>query len=117
MKSILECTGGISIKGDFENRTTILYQNLVEVLDIINNTKVNKLTISTGWLTRNDIDTIESLIRSKRVWIELPGKLVSLRPFNKTMLNEDTQRELVDYLIEFQMIYIFCVIKSFYTPF
>lgn len=103
LQSILECTGGISIKADFENRTSIPYQNLVEVLKIITNTKVNKITISTGWLSRNDVDTIESLMRSKRVWIELPGKTVSLTPTNKGMVNEDIQRELVDYTIEFQI--------------
>jgi hypothetical protein len=103
VQSILECTGGISIKADFENRTSQKYINMVEVLDIITNTKVNKLIISTGWLSRNDIDSIESLMRSKRVWIELPGKIVSLRPIGKGMPIEDTQRELIDYPIEFQI--------------
>lgn len=103
LQSILECTGGIAIKSDFENRSSLLYQNLVEVLEIITNTKVNKLTINTGWLTRNDVDTVESLFRAKRVWIELPSKTVSLRPMNKTMVNQDTSRELIDYSIEFQI--------------
>jgi hypothetical protein len=103
LQSVLEFTGGILVKSDFENRSQRLFKNLVEVLEIIESTKINKLSINTGWITRNDIDTIESIMRSKRVWIQLPDKTVALRPITKSMTNEDSERELIEYTIEFEI--------------
>lgn len=103
LQSVLEFTGGILVKSDFENRSQRLFKNLVEVLEIIESTKINKLSINTGWITRNDVDTIESLMRSKRVWIQLRDKIVALRPITKSMTNEDSERELIEYTIEFEI--------------
>lgn len=103
LQSVLEFTGGILVKSDFENRSQRLFKNLVEVLEIIESTKINKLSINTGWITRNDIDTIESIMRSKRVWIQLPDKTVALRPITKSMTNQDSERELIEYTIEFEI--------------
>jgi len=103
LQSILECTGDIAIKSEFENKTFSIYQNFVEVMEVLSSNKANKLTINTGWLTRNDIDTVESLCRSLRVWIELPSKTISLRPITKSITNEDKSRELVEYTLEFQI--------------
>jgi hypothetical protein len=103
LQSVFEFTGGIIIKSDFEVRSQRLFKNLVEVLEVIESTKVSKLNINTGWITRNDIDTIESIMRSKRVWVQLPDKRVALRPITKSMTNEDSERELIEYTIEFEI--------------
>jgi hypothetical protein len=103
LQSAFEFTGGAAIKSDFENRTQSLYKNLTEILEIIENTKINKISINTGWIIKDSIDTIESLMRSKRAWLPLADKTIELRPLSKTMVNQDTERELIDYTIEFQI--------------
>jgi hypothetical protein len=103
LQSAFEFTGGLLIKSDFDYRTQNLYKNLVEVLEILENTKISKLTISTGWIIKQSIDTIESLMRSKRVWLPFADKTISLRPINKNMINQDSERELIEYTIEFQI--------------
>ena len=42
-------------------------------------------------------------MRSKRAWLPLADKTIELRPLSKTMVNQDTERELIDYTIEFQI--------------
>ena len=59
-----------------------------------------KLTINTGWLLKNDIDDIESLMRSKKVWF-LGYNEINLTPVTKTIINDDTERELIEFSLEF----------------
>ncbi len=103
LQSAFEFTGGLLIKSEFEYKTQSLYKNLVEVSEILENVKISKLTISTGWIIKQSIDTIESLMRSKRVWLPAGDKTIMLRPISKAMTNEDTERELIEYTIEFQI--------------
>lgn len=103
LQSVLECTGGLSSKSDFEYKTNNLFQNLVEVMEHIETTKISKITASTGWILSTQIDDIESLMRSKRVWFDLGYKQIELRPISKTKIDIDTDRELIEYSIEFQI--------------
>jgi hypothetical protein len=103
LQSAFEFMGGASIVSEFENRNQTLFKNLVEIMEIIENTKVSKLTISTGWVIKDSIDTIESLMRSKRVWLPINNQVINLRPLSKKIVNEDTERELVEFNIEFQI--------------
>lgn len=103
VQSALELTGAWNIKSDLEFKSQTLYENLVEVLHHLENTKISKCTVNTGWLIKSDIDTIESLMRSKRAWLQLPNKDIQLRPISKSLINEDTERELIEYTIEFQI--------------
>ena len=103
LQSAFEFTGGLLVKSDFENRTQNLYKNLVEVQEILENVKISKLTISTGWIINHSVDTIESLMRAKRVWLTAGERTISLRPISKAMTNQDSERELIEYTIEFQI--------------
>ena len=103
LQSVLEFTGALNVKTDLEFRTNNLFQNLVELLEYIETTKVNKLTMNTGWLIKTSVDSIESLLRSKRAWVDLNGKRIGLRPISKQIVNEDTERELIEFTIEFQI--------------
>lgn len=103
LQSVIEVTGSLTLKPDFEYKSNTLYQDLVEVLEYIETGKSCKLSVNTGWLINNSIDTITSLLRSPRAWIILNGKEVALRPIQKSMNEVDTERELVDFTLEFQI--------------
>ncbi|GAB3708750.1 hypothetical protein [Flavobacterium koreense] len=96
-------TGEYSIKTDIEVQENRLYSNLVERLEHISNTSAIKLFINTGWLIQNDVDTIESLMRSKRIWLTADGSKIELRPATKSLVKKDTQRELIEYALEFNI--------------
>ena len=101
LQSALECTGTASIKSDFEFLSQKVYENLVEKLEHLSSSKEVKLYINTGWLLKTDVDTIESLMRSKRAWLLNSKGNISLRPIAKSMVNEDLERELIEFSLEF----------------
>ena len=101
LQSPLECTGTASIKSDFEFLSQKVYGNLVEKLEHLSSSKEVKLYINTGWLLKTDVDTIESLMRSKRAWLLNSKGNISLRPIAKSMVNEDLERELIEFSLEF----------------
>ncbi len=101
LQSPLECTGTASIKSDFEFLSQKVYENLVEKLEHLSSAKEVKLYINTGWLLKTDVDTIESLMRSKRAWLLNSKGNISLRPIAKSMVNEDLERELIEFSLEF----------------
>ncbi len=99
LQTALEFTGNYNIGSEFEFLTHKGYANLVEYLEILETTKETKLTINTGWILQTDVDDIESLMRSKRAWIG-PNN-INLRPIGKKMTNQDSERELIEFTIEF----------------
>lgn len=101
LQSALECTGTASIKSDFEFISQKVFENLVEILEHLSSSKEVKLYINTGWLLRTDVDTIESLMRSKRAWLIKPNGNIALRPVGKSMINQDLDRELIEFSLEF----------------
>lgn len=101
LQSAIECTGTASIKSDFEFQSQKVYQNFVEKINYLSSTKEVKLNINTGWLMQTDVDTVESLMRSKRVWLTKENETIALRPISKSIVNQDLERELIDFTIEF----------------
>lgn len=101
MQSSLECTGSASLDADLEFQSQKLYKNLVEKLEHLSNSKDVKLFIDTGWLLFSDIDTIESLMRSKRVWLIQGENEISLRPTGKKLPKQDYDNELISFPLEF----------------
>jgi hypothetical protein len=104
VQNVVEFKGALEYKTDREQVTFTTYQNLVEVLDILESTRTSKLTIYTGWLSKNCQFTIDSLMSSKRVWINNSGTWVPARPITKSLFNEDSERDLYDFAVEFQLI-------------
>jgi len=101
LQSAMEFTGKHNIKTDFEFQTFKNYENLVEHLQILDTKKEVKLTINTGWLLKTDVDSIESLMRSKRAWVVRVNDTVELRPISKSIINEDADTELIEFAVEF----------------
>ena len=104
LQSVLECTGSFNLKTDLQFTSQKTFKNLVEVLNHLEVIKESKFTISTGWIMKNDQITIESLMSTKRAWMALPNnQFIELRPLSKSIINIDSERELIDYTIEFQI--------------
>ena len=101
VQSVLECTGTVQIKSDFEFQSQKAYNLVVETLNYLSSTSDIKVIINTGWLLKTDIDTIVSLMRTKRAWLSNNGQLIQLRPISKSIINEDTERELIEFTLEF----------------
>lgn len=101
LQSALECTGSASIKSDIEFQSQKIYEDFVEKLNHLSSSKEVRFTINTGWLMQSDVDTIESLMRSKRVWFTKGSETIGLRPIGKAIVNQDTERELIDFTLEF----------------
>lgn len=103
LKQTLECTGNFSIKTNLSFISQNLYVDLVEQLSHLDIEKVSKISINTGWLLQSDVDAIESLMKSKKVWINSNQKTIFMVPISENITNQDSARELVDYSIEFQI--------------
>jgi hypothetical protein len=103
LQSTIDFTGEYKIQTDIEFKSQKLFQQLVEVLEILDTEKTVKLTINTGWLLKSDVDTVESLMRTRRAWLERENDTINLRPISKTIINEDVKRELIDYTLEFEI--------------
>jgi len=101
LQSVLEFTHDHDIKTEVERQTTKTYHKFVERTSHKAVTKENKLTINTGWVSKNDIDSIESLLLSKRAFLQLEEKTIDLVPLGKTLTNFDSKAELFDYTFEF----------------
>ncbi|WP_395058228.1 hypothetical protein [Flavobacterium sp.] len=103
LQSATESTGGYTIKTDIEIQSQKVYKDFVEILENLSTSKEVKLNISTGWLAKTDIDSIESLMRSKKAWLIKNNQIINLRTIGKSILNEDSDRELIDFNLEFQI--------------
>lgn len=103
LQSAIECTGTASLipEGEFQSQT--VYVDLVERLEHLSSSKNVKLFINTGWLLFSDIDTVESLMRSKRAWLIQGNDTISLRPISKKLPSKDLEEELIQYPLEFQI--------------
>ncbi|MFV8268480.1 hypothetical protein ACNQGP_00910 [Flavobacterium sp. GT2N3] len=103
VQSAMECTGSASIdpEGEFQSQTVFI--DLVERLEHLSSSKMVKLYINTGWLLFSDIDTVESLMRSKRAWLLQGNTTISLRPISKKLPKKDLEEELISYPLEFQI--------------
>lgn len=103
---LVECifafTGGIKLSSEFEYSLQRFFRNNSENIVTSDVRKDNKITISTGWITKNDVNTIESILRSKKVSMtDENGTIIRLIPQQKPIINHDSDRELIEYTIEF----------------
>lgn len=101
LQSCFEFTHEYDIKMEIDRQTSKTFNHFVEKTKHHSVSKENKLLINTGWITKSDIDSIESLIMSSRAFIKINDKIVDLVAIGKSLTNEDSKEELFDYSIEF----------------
>jgi hypothetical protein len=103
VQSAIECTGTASLVPEGEFKSQTIYVDMVERLEHLSSSKEVKLYLNTGWLLFSDIDTIESLMRSKRAWLIQGNNTISLRPISKKLPPKDVEEELIQYALEFKI--------------
>ena len=103
LKSALEFTGKYKLNTALENRGQTLQKNLVAELIKLDNSKIHKLTINTGYLLKTDIPSIESLCRAKRAALLLPDQVINLVPIQKTITAVDSDAALIAFDVEFEI--------------
>jgi hypothetical protein len=101
VQKAIECigTGSIDSEGEFQSQK--VFENFVEKLEYLSSSKEVRLVINTGWLLFSDIDTVESLMRSKRAWLIQESNIISLRPIAKKLPKKDLDQELISFPLEF----------------
>jgi hypothetical protein len=103
VQSAIECTGSALIDPEVEFQSQTVYVDLVERVNHLSSSKNVKLFINTGWMLYSDIDTIESLMRSKRAWLIQGDSTISLRPISKKLPKKDLEQELISFALEFKI--------------
>ncbi len=101
---IFDFTGKYILKSDVENLQTKNFNEIIERTNLVDNLSTEKLVVNTGFISKNDITYIKSIIKQRRAWVLLPGnKLIELIPLTKQLQEVDVNRELIDFDIEFQI--------------
>lgn len=103
LQSAIELTGNYLGKSELEFQSQKLYEKFVEVIENLSSTKEVKFNINTGWLLQTDTDTIESLLRSRRVWLINGSQNINLRPLKSAITFVDSEKDLIDFNLEFQI--------------
>lgn len=101
LQSAFEFTHDQTINTDFDRLSSKTIKDSVEKTTHYSISKDKKLTINTGWITMADIDSIESLLGSKRAFFESDNLKMDIVPIGKSLKNYDSKDELYDYTIEF----------------
>lgn len=96
-------TGKLEIKNDYESKNQSMYVGIMEKLISYESIKTPKLNINTGFILKSDIPTIESIIRSRRVWIDINNELVELVPVTKSISTADTDKATINFDLDFQI--------------
>ncbi len=99
-----EFTGGYRYGNEMDHVTHDYYRNLNDFLEKLRTNKKLKFSINTGWILKDDIQKIEDLLENRRAWLVLPGgKLLSMVPVTKDIVKENTDADLIEYDVEFQI--------------
>lgn len=102
---LLEFTGGYAIDSEYQRIENSVYQNLVNVTEILETNKKQPLTANTGWVLKDNHVLLDSLMRSKKAWLFLPNTdyKIALVPQSKKMSNFDTETGQYAYDVEFKI--------------
>ena len=101
LKQSIECTGEFSTSSELDIVTFKQFKRLVNELVSVTTLDDMKLRINTGFLMNSDINTVRSLMRSKRAFLVIETKVIHLTPITKPITNTDSTRQLIDFNLEF----------------
>lgn len=102
---VFEFTGGFSIDTNYDRVENNVYKNLVTVTEILETNKSQPLVANTGWVLKDNHVLLDSLMRSKRVWLFLPNTdyKIAMVPQSKKLANYDTETAQYAYNVEFKI--------------
>ena len=101
VQSVIEFTGRLIVKNDYDYLHQKTTQDGVLITNPIHTQKESKIIINTGWILPSDVASIDSIMRSKQVYIILNFVQVQIIPIPKSLLIIDTDRDLVEFSLEF----------------
>ena len=101
---IFECLGSLSLSSAIKKTTHKYYKNLIEHVETLDSTNEMKLLINTGTIFKEDQVFITELLRSKKCWLIFNDKqAIELDAVDKKLVNYDSDQELYDYELEFNI--------------
>jgi hypothetical protein len=103
-KSNFVFSGEFDIESEFSRISNRVMRNNFEALNHLQIDEKPKLTINTGWIFKNDQITIKELVKSKRAFLQYGDTMLELRPLNDKMINENSDDNLVEYAVQFEII-------------
>lgn len=98
---ILEFTGEFTFGTSHEATDFLKYTNLVEIIERLDFTQENSLTINTGWVFKGDQFYINELARAPKAWFVKGNRFIELVPNDVTLVNEDSADALYSYDMSF----------------
>tara|TARA_R110002050_G_scaffold69507_2_gene150371 strand:+ start:42857 stop:45451 length:2595 start_codon:yes stop_codon:yes gene_type:complete len=100
---LLEFTGGYGIDSNYERIENSVYQNLVNIVEVLKTNRKQPLRTNTGWVLKDNHVLIDSLMMAKRAWLFLPNTdyKIALVPQGKKLANYDSDRGTYSYDIDF----------------
>jgi len=102
----MEFTGSFTFKCSLENKNINTYKKFLEQLQKLEVKQGQKLTCNTGVLLKEDARRIADLMRSKQAFLMSRDEAIApinLIPVNKEIENNDTDRDLYSYEVEFEI--------------
>lgn len=108
-----EFTGEIEIPVEYSPNNAVKFRDWQEVLKKIENNKVQKMIVNTGWIFKNNIRIIDDLISAQKAfWMPvnvgftgntLDEWFMELVPVSKKMAGYDSKSNLYQFEVEFQI--------------
>lgn len=101
---LMEFTGDISFKMNYESNIVNSYREFKETLRKIDSRKSQNVIINTGHVLQQTPKRLDGLLGAKRAWImSESNEAVALIPETKNLSNYDSDQELYSYDIEFSI--------------
>ena len=100
---LLEFTGAYGIDSNYERIENSVYQNLVNIVEILKTNRTQPLRTNTGWVLKDNHVLLDSLMMAKRAWLFLPNTdyKIALVPQGKKQANYDSDRGTYSYDVDF----------------
>ena len=104
MLQTFEFTGKFLIKKDYEAIQFKRFDEVIEKTEIIKSINSQKVSINTGFVSKNDIIFIDGIISAKRCWVKSSSdKLIELISTTKSIIPQDIDRELISFDLDFEI--------------
>ena len=105
MLDVIEFTGSQTFQLGYQSNVIKNYEDFLETLRKTDSTKSRKLTSNTGFIFKQNVNRIDSILNSKRAWIisKESKAAIDLIPITKSIINEDSDQDLYEFEIEFEI--------------
>ena len=102
---VIEFTGSQTFQLGYQSNVIKNYEDFLETLRKTDSTKSRKLTSNTGFIFKQNVNRIDSILNSKRAWIisKESKAAIDLIPITKSIINEDSDQDLYEFEIEFEI--------------